>query len=377
MARIVILSLALFTPALPVLAQTTPCDAPAAIDDGWTRATPAEVGLDGERLCGLDTFIHQWPQANIHAVVVVRHGKLAFERYYKGPDERLGHTNGVHQYGPTEKHDLRSATKSVTSLLIGIALGEGKYPDLDASVIDQLPQYAALRTADNARITSRHLLTMSAGLEWDEDRPYSDPRNSETIMDQAPDMYAYVLQRPAIAPPGTVYTYSSGGSALLGLVLTRSVGEQIDVYAREKLFLPLKITDTEWFGFFGRPEPASYGGLRMRPRDFAKIGQLLMTDGKWGDRQVVPAGWAARSTKPRINGAGLFFYGYQWWLGRSFMNGRELKWSAAVGWGGQRLYIVPDLDLVVAINAGHYGGPLQGVIPAGILNSVVLPAAKD
>ena len=92
---------------------------------------------------------------------------------------------------------------------------------------------------------------------------------------------------------------------------------------------------------------------------------------------MLPAGWAAESIKPRINGEGLFFYGYQWWLGRSFRNGSELTWTAGVGLGGQRLYVVPSLDLVVMINAGHYASGLQGVIPLGIFNRIVLPAVKD
>src|SRR5215207_8801111 len=121
----------------------------------------------------------------------------------------------------------------------------------------------------------------------------------------------------------------------------------------------------------------AFGSLRLRPRDAAKLGRLLLTDGQWNGKQVIPAGWTAESIKPRINGEGLFFYGYQWWLGRSFRNGAELTWAAGVGLGGQRLYVVPALDLVVMINAGHYRDGLQGPIPFGIFNRVVLPAVKD
>ena len=120
----------------------------------------------------------------------------------------------------------------------------------------------------------------------------------------------------------------------------------------------------------------AFGSLRMRPRDAAKLGRLLLTDGQWNGKQVVPAGWAAQSIKPRINGAGLFFYGYQWWLGRSFLKGAEVTWAAGVGLGGQRLYVVPALDLVVMINSGHYRSPLQSIIPAAIFGRVVLPAVK-
>jgi len=353
------------------------CGAPQALDDGWTIARPEEVGLDGATLCGLDGLLARWPQQNVHAVAVARHGKLVMERYFTGADQRFGRAIGRVAYGPTTLHDLRSISKSVTSLLIGIAIGEGKFPGLDTPVIDALPDYAFIRTDDNARVTLRHLLTMSAGWAWDEDRPYADPQNSETAMENAADPYTYVLQRPFVAAPGKVYAYNSGGSMLLGAVLARAVGRPIDAYAREKLFAPLGIADTEWGSFGRQTEPASYGGLRLRPRDSAKIGRLLLTDGMWGDRRVVPKGWVADSTQPRLGGDGLFFYGYQWWLGRSFFQDHELQWIAGVGYGGQRLYIVPDLDLVVMVNAGHYGGPLQGIIPLAIFRDLVLAAVKD
>ena len=121
----------------------------------------------------------------------------------------------------------------------------------------------------------------------------------------------------------------------------------------------------------------AFGSLRMRPRDAAKLGRLLLTDGQWNGKQVIPAGWTAESIKPRINGEGLFFYGYQWWLGRSFRNGSEITWAAGVGLGGQRLYVVPSLDLVVMINAGHYRDGAAGHRPLRHLQPVVLPAVKD
>ena len=134
------------------------CGAPVALNDGWTLAAQAEVGLDAAKLCELDSFIAQWPEANIHAVVVVRNGKLVMERYFAGEDERWGDKLGRVTYGPEVKHDLRSISKSVTSLLVGIALGEGKFPALDSSVFDAFPDYADLRTPEKARITFRDLL---------------------------------------------------------------------------------------------------------------------------------------------------------------------------------------------------------------------------
>jgi CubicO group peptidase (beta-lactamase class C family) len=353
------------------------CGAPVALNDGWTLATQADVGLDSAKLCELDSFIAQWPDANIHAVVVVRNGKLAMERYFAGEDERWGNKLGRVTYGPEVKHDLRSISKSVTSLLVGIALSEGKFPPLDSSVFDAFPDYADLRTPEKMRITFRHLLTMSAGLVWEEDVPWKDPRNNEAGMILAADPFRYIFSQPVAFPPGTVYAYSGGGTSLIGETLVRSTGRPLRDYAREKLFQPIDAPDFEWLDAGVSKKLGAFGSLRLRPRDAAKLGRLLLSDGQWNGRQVVPAGWAAESTKPRINGAGLFFYGYQWWLGRSFRNGGELTWTAGVGLGGQRLYVVPALDLVVMINAGHYSGPLQSIIPAAIFNRVVLPAVKD
>jgi CubicO group peptidase (beta-lactamase class C family) len=362
--------------ATPALADD--CGKPQAIGDGWEIATPDDVGLDGARLCGLETFLGQWQDANIHAVVIARRGKLVMERYLTGrdvrfPDEALG----VVRFTPTDKHDVRSISKSVTSLLVGIALGEGKYPALDSSMTDSFPEYAGLRTPDNARITFQHLLTMSPGLKWKENVPWLDFDNNERLMFVAPDPYRYILEQPVAVPPGTVFNYSGGATTLLGGVLERTTGQKIDAYARDKLFGPLAITDFEWLDFVGSKEVAAFAGLRLRPRDLAKIGQLLASGGSWNGQRVLPPGWVAESVKPRLNAEGALYYGYQWWLGRSLMGERDLGLIAGLGNGGQRLYVVPALDLVVAINASHYRSPLQGIIPIAILNRFVLPAVRD
>jgi CubicO group peptidase (beta-lactamase class C family) len=378
MTKSLMLLLALVALSVPAWAEETKvCGAPVALNDGWTLAAQAEVGLDAAKLCELDSFIAQWPEANIHAVVVVRNGKLVMERYFAGEDERWGDKLGRVTYGPEVKHDLRSISKSATSLLVGIALSEGKFPALDSPVFDAFPDYADLRTPEKARITFRDLLTMSSGVAWDENRPWNDPRNNEREMIMAADPFRYILSQPVAFPPGTVYAYSGGGTSLLGETLIRSTGRSLKDYARDKLFLPIGAPDFEWLDAGVSNRLGAFGSLRMRPRDAAKLGRLMLTDGQWNGRQVVPSGWAAQSMKPRINGEGLFFYGYQWWLGRSFRNGAELTWTSGVGLGGQRLYIVPSLDLVVMINSGHYASGLQGVIPAGIFNRIVLPAVKD
>jgi CubicO group peptidase (beta-lactamase class C family) len=378
LALLVASGLALLAVPYAVQAQDTPaaCPAPAKLDDGWTIATPKDAGFDPDKLCPLDKFIGRQTGANIHGVVVVRHGKLVLERYYKGTHApESGRTETV-AFGPTVKHNLASISKSVTSLLIGIARGDGKFPDLDAPAIDHLPaQYADLRTPDNARITIRSLLTMSSGRDWNELwPPYSDPKNIVIRMLRAPDPYRFVLQQPVTFKPGEIFSYSSGDTDLLGLLLAHSVGQPIDDYARDKLFGPLGISDVDWWKMPSNGQPFAAAGLRLRPRDMAKLGQLLLTDGQWNGKQVVPKGWVAESTKPRIKAYALS-YAYQWWLGRTLLKDRDLQWTAGLGYGGQRLFVQPDLDVVVAITAGEYADPQQqGAIPFSIFGQHVLPS---
>ena len=296
MARLLMSALALLALCSTAAAQETQnCGTPVSNGDGWTLARPESVGMDSGQLCTLDKFIAQWKDANIHAVVVARAGKLVMERYYTGADERLGDPIGTIAYAPDVKHDLRSISKSVTSLLVGIALRQGKFPDLDSPVIDQFPKYASLRNADNERITFRHLLTMSSGLKWDESTPYSNPANSESQMNMAADPVRFVLEQPVIAPPGSVYNYNGGNTTLLGAVLTKVTGQRLDDYARANLFAPLGITDFEWITLPSTGQPVATAGLRLRPRDSAKLGQLMIAEVCGTTcRSCLPAGPAPR-----------------------------------------------------------------------------------
>ena len=317
-----------------------------------------------------------WGEADVHAVLVVRHGSLVFEHYFKGADERWGRPLGVVTFAPEVKHDLRSITKSVTSLLLGIAIDRGWVPGVDAPVLSLLPAYADLRSTAMNRITLRHLLTMSAGLKWDENVPYSNPANSEIQMDEARDPYRYVLTRQIDTQPGAIWNYSGGGAALISAVLHQATGKTEDVLAKELLFDPLGIGDVAWVRYPGNGEPLAASGLAMRPRDLAKLGQLVLNRGMWDGRQIVPAAWIDASIAPQIQGPQLYFYGYQWWLGRSLVNGHQVDWAVGYGLGGQRLYILPQLDMVALVMAGLYRSEMQSGVPLQVLNRYVLGAVQ-
>lgn len=362
--------------ALPrtALAQTG-CGVPSAGNDHWPVATPESVGLSSAALCPMVKWLTDWKEGNVHAVLVARHGKLVFEHYFTGTDERLGRELGEVAFGPETRHDERSVTKSITDLVVGIAIDRGWIKSIDQSVMSFFPEYADLRTPEKNRITLRDLLTMSSGLEWHEiDTPYTSDKNSEIRMDTAPDPYRYALAQLVASPPGEIWNYNSGSTELLCAILRKATGKPLGQLARSLLFEPLGITDVEWYKY-AHGNPSAAAGLRLRPRDLAKIGQLVLQHGAWNGKQLVSSAWIDASTTPQINGLLIFFYGYQFWLGRSLINKHELDWSAAWGLGGQRVFIVPELDLVVVVNAGLYRSDIQSQVPLKILNQYVLKAA--
>ena len=354
-------------------AQTT-CGVPSGKAAGWEIAQPTDVGVDPKMLCGLAQRFAGWKEANVHAILVARHGKLIFEQYYSGSDNKWGRQLDSVTFGPDVPHDLRSITKSVVSLLLGIGIDKGWVHDIDRPVLSLLPTYANLRSPEKYRITLRDLLTMSAGLAWNENLPYSNPENSETRMDHATDPCRFVLEQPVAHEAGSVWTYSGGSPALIACVLHQATGQTIDQLADENLFKPLGISNVEWARYPLTGEPVAASGLRLLPSDTLKIGQLVLDKGAWHGRQIVPAAWIQEATAPQINGPRSIFYGFQFWLGRSLVNHREVDWVAGVGYGGQRLIIIPSLDLVVLVHAGLYSSPRQDWVGEVVLNKFVLPA---
>jgi CubicO group peptidase (beta-lactamase class C family) len=355
------------------------CGSPSAIGDGWSTANPESVGLDGARLCGIAARLAA-TDANVHAVVVVWHGKLAFEQYFAGYDEPWGMGEGRHDFDATTKHDMRSVSKSVISLLVGIAIDRELIKSVDEPVVKFFPDYAALKSPGWDNITLRHLLTMSSGIQWDENRAWKDPQNDEPHLGSEADPYRYVLSKSIAAPPDTVWTYNGGGTDLLGNIIERVTGQSLEAFAREALFAPLGISDWEWMKYRNE-RIASAAGLRLRPRDAAKIGQLVLSKGAWAGRQIVSSKWIEQSVTPRFQAVGyfggLFYYGQHWWMGRTLSGDRDVKWIAAQGLGGQRIFIVPELDLVMVTTSGLYGSGRQGQAALDILANFIIPSVRD
>ncbi len=342
--------------ALPVYADLPDgCGLPVARDDGWPVASVNDDKLiDRDALCRMADRLSS--TANVHAVLVARGGKLVFERYFRGSDEVPGRIYGSQVVDVTfvadTLHNMKSVSKSVASLVLGIAIDRGLIGGVNEPIFSFFPDFLDLRSPEKERIQLLHALTMSMGLKWVEATPDRNYDNDEVRMHMAWDPSCYVLGLPVTAPAGQEFFYNTGALQLLSAIARKATGRPLDEYARETLFEPLGITGFEWSRVRGDTDAG--GGLRLRPRDMAKIGQLILSGGRWNDRQIVSKAWIETSTASKIEATDGQSYGYLWWLGWSQLNGRKIRWIGALGRGGQSIRIVPDLDLVVAVTAGYY-----------------------
>jgi CubicO group peptidase (beta-lactamase class C family) len=351
---------------------------PADSHDGWEVAAPEAQELDPAALCAIGPRFEAWHEANAHAVLVARHRVLVYEHYFSGEDEAVTRGPlGRVAYDADKLHDLRSITKSVTSLLVGIALDRGWIKDIDTPVFSFFPEYADLRTPEKDRITLRHLLTMSAGFAWiDPSMPHGDAADTEGPMMAAPDPYRYFLGMPLAEKPGEVGNYNSGETGLLAAVLHKGSGKRLDALAQEVLFDSLGIREAEW-GRYAMATRLADGACECARATSPRSASWCSTNGRWQGKLIVPEAWIAQSTSPQIDTGRGALYGYLWWLGRLLVERREVDGIGGVRLGGQRLFIVPDRDVVVVVTAGFYHSPLEDQVGFTVLNRYVLPATAS
>jgi CubicO group peptidase (beta-lactamase class C family) len=345
----------------------------------WPSVSPEASGFEPDLADRLDMAIGDGRIVDLHGLVVVRKGALVLEHYGSGEDFKWNESLGRVTFEAATLHDIRSVSKSVTTLLYGIALEHGRVPGPATRLIDALPEYAAVAAEGWAALTVEHALTMTLGIDWNEDLPYTSPDNSEIAMELAPDRYRYLVERPVVEEPGRTWHYCGGATALVGRLVEAGTGRRLDEYAAEVLLRPLGIERFEWMtGADGVPSAAS--GLRMAPRDLARIGQLVLSDGSWEGRQIVPQAWLEEALTPHVSIAPAFDYGYQWYLGETTLAdrpARRVAWVAGIGNGGQRLFVFREFDLVVVIAAGAYNSADQSATPTAIIDDVLVPALKS
>ena len=300
----------------------------------------------------------------IQSFVVVRNGYLVFERY----------ANGGYEDAPASGY---SVTKSVTSLVIGAAQDQGLLGSLDVSVMGYFPEYPVVEypAPEKGAITLEHVLQMRTGLGWDEwTIPYTEPENPTTLLAQSSDWIKHVLDLPMVSSPGSEFQYNSGATMLLSGVLRNEAGRPADEYAEEVLLGPLGAEGWSWQ--MGPDDVANTGwGLSLSARDMARIGYLVVVDGEWNGRRIVPVEWIEASVRPHTefpNGEG---YGYQWWIGPPVeIGGESVRPISARGWGDQYIVVVPSAGLVlVATGRNLQGSRLSAADLAALAADAVTP----
>jgi len=364
--RLACLLLAFAAPAALAAANAPPTQGP----DGWPVASAATLGWDTATLDSLPAKMADGTYKKITSVVVADHGRLVYEGYFNG-----GSADAL--------DDVRSATKSVTAMLVGAAIQRGAIRDVHAPVYAFFPE-VKLERVDTRRsgITLEDLLTMSSIWECDDDNEFSAGNEermyvSERWLDFALNLpvrgYAPWVKRPADSPYGRTFAYCTAGSFVAGAVVERAVKKPLANFAREALETPLGITDSHWnvssegIGMGG-------GGTRYRARDLAKFGQLALDGGKWQGRQVLPAAWVTAMLTVHAQARDDAEYGYQWWRFHFPIDGVDTPVWAMSGNGGNYVFVVPSRGVVAVITSQAYNERMAHPQSQGLFRDVVLKA---
>lgn len=340
------------------LSQNT--QTPTQLKDGWSTASLKDFGIDESELQRMIESVHAKSLVNTHSVLIAKENKLIFETYFDGFNARI-------------PHDLRSASKSISSAVIGIAIADGYIKSVDEKLYDFLPQeYQYTKDSLKSQIRIKDLLTMSSGLDVNnkafEDN-YQDPQNPDSWLKT-------VLEAPMVKQPGTYADYGSANPFLLGVCLDQRLDIPLKNYMDQKLFAPLGITnyinqtdDTNSAPYFG-------GGMLLTPRDLLKFGQLYLNKGQWNGRQILSEAWVAESFKKQVKLQDVRDkneYGYLWWHDTYQIGERNIESIEARGAGGQFIFILPELDAVVVITSGNFRNR-KGNQSREILKDYILPA---
>lgn len=318
-----------------------------------STSTLEDVELDEGVIQELIDSIKTGYYPNRHSLLIYKNDKLVLEEYFTGKDENWGDDLGTVQHNDTVLHDMRSVSKSIVSACIGIAISQGKIKSVDQAIFDFFKDYQQFNNEGREKLTIKHLLTMTSGLEWNEEVPYDNPENSEIQMINSEDGIGFVLSRDLVAIPGTYWKYNGGTTELLAELIQRVSGKNIHEFAKEFLFEPIGIEKSEWTISPSTNSPAAASGLRLTSRDMLKFGILYKNGGKWGQVQVIPENWIQESFKSNLQ---LPFgsYGFQFWIYNYDIDGNILKIPAAVGNGDQRIFFDQKNNLVVVTTSGNY-----------------------
>jgi CubicO group peptidase (beta-lactamase class C family) len=301
---------------------------------------------------------------NIHGILIVKDGRLVFEEYF-------------YHYYRENRHNLASMTKSITSLLVGIAIEQGYIVGVDEKILPYFSEYLPLQQPDERKnnITIEDLLTMRHGLDCDDWNPASITYYEKDFPYDQPDSIEATLNLPMLSLPGSQYSYCSASTIVLGAIVAKATGKSIPEYSTKYLFDPLGIKLAGWMSVPGGARDTG-GGMVMRHRDMARLGQLVLQNGNWNGVQIISEDWLQRSTQEHVpldfNATWGKGYGYLWWLNDVPIAGTNIHSISASGAGGQVITIFPELNMVIVITGGNYEND-EGQ-PFKIMERLILPA---
>lgn len=357
--------------------------APIELNDGWETASAKDVGLDEEKFVELVEYLNSSIDHQFHCILVAKDNKLIFEKYFSGYKFDINSVQSekdIIQFGIDTLHYLASVSKSITSLLLGIAIDNGAEISLDDTLLSYYPQYSAELNGEKSLIKLNHLLTMSAGLSWNESTySYGDPRNDVTQLFIQSDPLKFILGKPIESLPGTKFSYNSGYTNIIADVLQSKTGINFTQFAQNNLFNKLGIDNYEWEMINDNLIFAS-GGLYLTPRDLAKVGYLYLNEGKWLDNQIVSNGWINKSLNSYVNPNYYYYsngYGLQWWKNTFYTTNGSHECYFAAGWGEQFLYLFPELDMEIVITGGYYFNNYIKLSPHSIVTDYILYSLEN
>jgi len=355
---------------------------PSVYTDGLETASLESVGMDVLTMGEMMNYIHVTEGHTIHNILIIKNNKLVFEEYFKGYKLlwSAAEMNGeLMDYTKDTDHFMASVSKSVTSVVVGIAVKEGLISDINNKIIDYFPEYSGILTGEKANITVQHLLTMTCGLELDESTySYNDPRNELRQVITMEDPIAYILSKPLQSTPGTHFSYSSGTGIVLSAIIEKVSDMKFLDYSNSRLFDPLRSAGGAWSSIHNGLTFAS-GGLYFKARELSKIGLLFLNNGQWEEQEIITPEWIELSQQAHIPTNNVFFqnsgYGYQWWNTQFVVNGVSQKCFFAAGWSDQFMFIIPGLDMIIEFNSGNYYGSSE-ISPFDLLERYIFKAIK-
>jgi CubicO group peptidase (beta-lactamase class C family) len=350
---------------------------PEEVGDGWETASMSSVGMNTIMIELLIERIKSNVYQEVHSIVVVKNDKLVLELYFPGHDFKYNGTDFHGDYlnfDRNTRHDTHSATKSITSAIVGIAIDKGYIAAVEDKIFTYLPDYTSLMNSQKEKITINHLLTMSSGLQWNEwDVSISQSNHDIVRLVQSSDPIYFVLSKPVVSEPGTEYYYNGGGVDLLGQIIKNATDFDIKKFSDTHLFGQLGITNYNWQTLYPSGITCCHGDIYITPRDMAKFGYIFLKKGMWKGKRIISEEWINNSFQnhitPPVNWA--YGYGYLWWLKKyNATNGTYYSFNAE-GWGGQQIIILPSENMVVVFTGANYvGDPPNDVI----MNSYILPS---